>query len=118
VVLYDDRTAGEPVDVTIDGVADDGGALDGGKDNVLLSVENVLGGAGEDTLTGSAAPNALTGGGGADNLHGLAGNDTIRADGDGFDDTITCGGGTTDHVFADPTDTFPVAGPDACELVN
>jgi serralysin len=85
---------------------------------VLPSVENVLGGAGADTLNGSAARNALTGGAGADELHGLAGNDTIRANGDGFDDTITCGAGSSDHVFADPTDVFPSAGPDGCELIN
>jgi Ca2+-binding RTX toxin-like protein len=73
---------------------------------------------GADSLRGGPGDDALTGGGRADDLHGLAGNDTIRANGDGFDDTITCGAGSEDHVFADPTDTFPAVGPDACELVN
>jgi Ca2+-binding RTX toxin-like protein len=116
--LYSARGAGGPVDVSLDGVANDGGAADGGgQDNVLANVENVVGGSGADTLTGSAVRNALTGGQGADEIHGLAGNDVIRANGDGSVDTITCGQGS-DHVFADPTDIFPVAGPDACEVVN
>ena len=33
-------------------------------------------------------------------------------------DTITCGEGPNDRVFADPTDSFPAAGTDACERVN
>ena len=60
----------------------------------------------------------LTGNGGEDELHGLAGNDELRASGDGFDDTVNCGSGTRDHVFADATDSFPAAGPDACEVVH
>ena len=42
--------------MTLDGVADDGGALDGFADNLLASVESVVGGAGADNLTGNAAP--------------------------------------------------------------
>jgi hypothetical protein len=116
--LYDDRGAEESVEISLDGVANDGGVLDDGQDNVLPNVENVVGGGGADTLTGSTVRNALTGGGGADEIHGLAGNDVIRANGDGSIDTITCGAGVRDHVFADQTDVFPVAGPDACERVN
>jgi Glucose / Sorbosone dehydrogenase/RTX calcium-binding nonapeptide repeat (4 copies) len=118
VVLYKSRGPAQPVDVSLDGVAGDGGALDAGADNVLPSVENVQGGAGADTLTGNAAPNALTGGPGADELHGLAGNDEIRAQDRGTADMITCGQGSGDHVFADANDVFPATGPDACELVN
>ena len=115
---YASRTAAEPVTVTLDDVADDGGALDGFADNLLASVESIVGGAGDDSLTGSAVTNVLTGNGGEDELHGLAGNDELRASGDGFDDMIACGSGTRDHVFADPTDSFPAAGPDACEVVH
>ena len=119
VVRYETRSASEPVNVSIDGAANDGGALDGGaKDNVRTSVENVRGGAGDDSITGSAAGNVLTGNAGIDQLHGLAGNDELRASGDGFDDTITCGPGPKDDVFADLTDSFPAAGPDACEIVH
>ena len=38
--------------------------------------ENLIGGAGSDTLTGNASANVLTGGGGNDVLDGAAGNDT------------------------------------------
>ena len=82
------------------------------------SVENVKGGAGDDSLTGSDDQNRLTGGAGADELHGLGANDTIQAEDGGVVDTITCGAGPTDRLFADPADIFPAAGPDACELVS
>jgi Ca2+-binding RTX toxin-like protein len=119
VVRYATRGPSEPVNVSMDGVANDGGALDdGAEDNVTTSVENVRGGAGDDTITGSAAANALTGNGGVDQLSGLAANDELYASGDGFDDTATCGPGPKDRVFADPTDSFPIGGPDACEIVH
>jgi Ca2+-binding RTX toxin-like protein len=119
VVRYATRGASQPVNVSPDGVANDGGALDdGAKDNVRTSVENVHGGAGDDFITGSAGANALIGNGGVDQLIGLAGNDELRASGDGFDDTATCGPGAKDRVFADPTDSFPIDGPDACEIVH
>jgi Ca2+-binding RTX toxin-like protein len=117
VARYESRTAAQPVTVTLDGVADDGGAVDGFADD-LLDVESVVGGAGDDSLTGNGVTNVLTGNGGEDELHGLAGNDELRASGDGFDDAITCGAGAGDRLFADATDSFPVVGPDACEVVN
>jgi len=117
VVRYEARGAGQPVTVTLDEVADDGGAVDGFADDPR-AVESVVGGAGDDSITGNAETNVLTGNGGVDELHGLAGNDQLHASGDGIDDTITCGAGARDAVFADPTDTFPVAGPDACEVVH
>ena len=121
-VSYEQRGAAEPVTVDA-GVADgnDGGAADGGpndRDTVRASVENVKGGAGADSIAGSDGQNKLTGGPGADELHGLGGNDTIQAADGGVVDTITCGAGPADHLFADPADIFPVAGPDACEDVD
>ncbi|HEV8516731.1 MAG TPA: calcium-binding protein, partial [Candidatus Limnocylindrales bacterium] len=71
-VDYGGRTANLTVD--IDGVADDGAA--GETDNVRTTVENIVGGSGIDTLTGSTVDNTLAGGAGADVLIGLAGNDT------------------------------------------
>jgi glucose/arabinose dehydrogenase len=115
---YGGRTAAQPVLVSLDGVADDGGAVDGGGDNVLPSTENLIGGAGGDTLTGNDLQNVLTGGAGPDQLHGLGANDTVQAKGDGSNDTINCGAGPKDVVFPDPGDAFPVSGPDACELVR
>ena len=51
-VTYATRTAAQPVVVDIDGVADDGGSVDGSADNVMANVENVTGGAGDDQITG------------------------------------------------------------------
>jgi len=99
-VSYEGRT--EPVAVTIDGIANDGAA--GENDNVGADVENLTGGTGADSLTGSAANNALNGGPGADTLNGSAGND-VESGGDGDDrfvqeaaangaDALNGGGGT------------------------
>ena len=74
---YAARQAGVTVD--IDGVADDGNSIDGplgARDNVNTDVENLIGGNGADTLTGSAGNNILRGDNGADVLSGLAGSDT------------------------------------------
>ncbi len=54
-------------------------------------IENLTGGAGNDTLTGNALNNTLSGGGGNDVLTGNAGNDTLNG-GDG-NDTINTNGG-------------------------
>jgi len=44
--------------------------------NAASLIENVVGGAGNDTLSGNLADNKLTGGGGSDTLDGGAGSDT------------------------------------------
>jgi Ca2+-binding RTX toxin-like protein len=108
------------VTVTLDGGANDGGAVDGPaetRDNVANEVENISGGSGDDSLTGNKADNTLIGGRGADTMSGLAGNATIRAK-DGTEDQITRGAGSADQVFHDASDTFPRTGPDACETVH
>jgi Ca2+-binding RTX toxin-like protein len=46
-------------------------------DNVCTDVENILGGAGNDKLTGNALANKMNGGAGNDELYGLAGDDTF-----------------------------------------
>jgi Ca2+-binding RTX toxin-like protein len=115
VATYTSRTAAQPVTVTVDGVADDGGALDSNDDNLLDSVENVKGGAGDDSITGNGSDNVLTGNAGEDQLHGEAGNDELRANGDGSADNITCGAGSSDVVFRDlGVDTFAAD----CEVVR
>jgi uncharacterized repeat protein (TIGR01451 family) len=80
VVDYSQRTA--DVSVSLDGVADDGAPGEGA--NVEADVENVIGGSGDDTLTGNAGPNTLDGGAGDDDLDGGLGPDTLRG-GDGED---------------------------------
>jgi Ca2+-binding RTX toxin-like protein len=78
-VSYSTRSA--PVTVTIDGVADDGGTVDGpagARDNVATDIENLLGGSGADSLAGSNAANSLDGGRGADQFSGRGGADTVN----------------------------------------
>jgi len=50
-----------------------------GEHDTMLRVENVIGGAGADTLTGNDGPNRITGGSGADTIGGGPGDDTIEA---------------------------------------
>ena len=68
--------------VSLDGVANDGRVAGRGldypeNDNVEPDVENVVGGAGDDSLSGSAGPNRLVGNGGDDMLRGGAGDDVL-----------------------------------------
>ncbi|UGS36169.1 trypsin-like serine protease [Capillimicrobium parvum] len=117
-VYYGTRTTG--VTVNLNNVADDGAAGEG--DNVLLTVENVTGGAGNDKVSGSTAANRLSGAGGNDELRGRGGNDQLfggpgsdRLYGDGDSDTLNLvdgvsgndagnGGAGTDTATADPGD--------------
>jgi Ca2+-binding RTX toxin-like protein len=82
VDTMDYSTATTPVIVSIDGAAGDGPS--GESDNVNVDIENLVGGAGSDALTGSAAGNILTGGPGDDTLRGAAGPDLLQG-GDGSD---------------------------------
>ncbi|WP_027998190.1 beta strand repeat-containing protein [Sinorhizobium arboris] len=71
---YSDKTAAiavalngsKPVTVTVGGVAED----------LIAKIENIVGGAGDDTIIGDAATNTFRGGLGADVLDGGAGSDT------------------------------------------
>ncbi|HET7502574.1 MAG TPA: calcium-binding protein [Kofleriaceae bacterium] len=76
-VSYAGRTLA--VVVSLDGIAR---GAEG--DKVMADVENVIGGAGGDTITGSASDNVLDGGDGNDTIHGGSGNDVLRG-GDGND---------------------------------
>jgi Ca2+-binding RTX toxin-like protein len=81
---YGDRSW--PVEITIDGLANDG--WPGERDNVHLDVEAVVAGSGDDRLVGSGHPEHLNGG---------AGDDVLRG-GPGID-VVACGPGTdrTEH---------------------
>ena len=96
---YASRTAAITAD--IDGTADDGESGEG--DNVATDVENLTGGTGADTLTGSSAVNRLTGGPGADIFHAR----------DGANDHLSCGS-EADTVTADPGDAADAD----CEAVD
>jgi RTX calcium-binding nonapeptide repeat (4 copies) len=97
-------------------------------DFVSSSVEEAVGGSGDDRLTGSSGPNTLIGGSGADTLDGREANDVLEGGagtdkfdgGDGDDalrsrdataDTLTCGAGK-DSIDADAVDTLAAD----CEL--
>jgi uncharacterized delta-60 repeat protein len=106
---YGDRT--DPLTVTIgSGTADDGAA--GERDDVRAGVENVSGGANNDTLVGDGVNNILrgnrgndllNGGPGADRMFGDAGDDTIHAR-DGITDLVLDGGSGFDKAQKDPSD--------------
>ena len=85
---YSARTAS--ITVTIDDVADDGET--GENDDVQVTVENVIGGTVDDSLTGSDEANVLTGGAGADTLSGGDGADTLN--GGLGNDIFDCGTST------------------------
>jgi Ca2+-binding RTX toxin-like protein len=106
-VSYAERVAG--LTITLDDQANDGES--GEQDNVKADVEDVAGGRGNDTITGSAVGNVLegragndtlTGGDGADSLDGGDGDDTLLAR-DAAQDDIDCGIGT-DSVTGDQID--------------
>jgi Ca2+-binding RTX toxin-like protein len=99
VADYSNRTA--DLDISIDGAPNDGAPAEG--DDVRSDVEDVVGGQGDDVLSGSSAVNRLAGESGDDTL-------LVR---DGVADTADCGPGT-DSVSADLLDTVT---PD-CETVD
>jgi Ca2+-binding RTX toxin-like protein len=93
-VDYSARTA--PVTASLDSVAGDGESGEG--DNDYSDIEVILGGAANDTLTGSFGNNDLYGGGGADTLRGGSGNDRLYGgagadslNGDGGNDLLDGG---------------------------
>ena len=99
---YATRTTG--VTVTLDDVANDGGV--GELDNVRSDVEDVTGGVGNDSLTGSDRPNELVGGSGNDTLNGLGGTDDI--DGGSGNDTLD--GGSDDDDLDGGLDADTIRG--------
>ncbi len=61
----------EPLTVTLGAAGGDGGASDGtARDDIKIDVEEVVGGLGNDALTGSSRANLLSGNAGADTLRG------------------------------------------------
>ena len=86
------------VNVRINNVADDGDASDGAgtRDDVRTDVENVTGGSGADTITGSVLDNSLAGGAGVDTLRGSTGTDRLIG---GTQDDVLDGGTGPDDTF-------------------
>lgn len=72
----------------------------GQESDTLISIENIIGGDGNDTIRGDDRDNMLSGGAGADRLEGRGGNDVLVLDGDDIafggagDDRFVIGLGT------------------------
>ena len=95
--------------VVMDGTTASGDTANGEADVIATDVENLIGGAGDDSLTGNALDNQIEGGAGVDTIFGLAGDDLI--DGGAGADIIDCGTGDAD-ILLDSTAPTPVS----CEL--
>ena len=108
---YDERGPSEPVTVSLATLGDDGGP---GENDALPGIENVVGGASNDTLSGDAGPNAIIGGPGVNTLDGGAGDDLVQGDNDR--DVIT-GGPGNDRLLGggddDSINAYDSAKPDA-----
>jgi len=114
VVSYAGRSVAVTVTIGNGTAFDDGQAgIANGDDRVEGDVENVTGGPGGDSLTGSDQANTLDGGAGADTLTGGDGADTLLGgteddhlkSRDAFADQDNCGAGTGDKVTYNATDT-------------
>jgi Ca2+-binding RTX toxin-like protein len=110
-VDYSGRTA--DLNVSADDIANDGEAGEG--DNVHSDVEEIIGGAGNDQLTGSPNGSILIGNGGMNTLIGLAAADVIFAGpngdliiGNGGADLLF-GGAGNDTIFAGDSTGDPLA---------
>ena len=73
----------------------------------LTTIENVIGGAGNDILTGDGLANTLVGLAGADTISGGAGNDTLI--GGAGNDTLTGGAGTNIMLGGAGNDIYVVS---------
>lgn len=112
----------KPVNVTLDGAANDGSVDDlnpdsGQGDSVGDDVENIIGGKGDDVLAGSSPnPAANPPQTGDNHIEGGPGNDLIQGDGgndilDGQDgNDILQGGAGTDQLHGGPGDDTLVGG--------
>jgi Ca2+-binding RTX toxin-like protein len=90
---------GDGVSANLDDQANDGAA---GENDRLIGFESLIGGEGNDFLTGSPAANALTGGGGNDVLDGADGPDALA--GEGGNDQLTGGSGVDGYSGGDGDD--------------
>jgi Ca2+-binding RTX toxin-like protein len=108
---YDERSAAEPVNVTLATLGGDGAA---GENDSLVSIENLIGGASNDTLIGDAGPNSINGGSGVNTLEGGAGDDQVVG---GPDRDVITGGPGNDGLYGngddDSINAFDTNKPDA-----
>lgn len=94
--IYTDQTA--DLTLYLDGTPGSGGAAQG---DVLIDVENISGGSGNDTIYGNEASNVLHGYAGSDQLSGGDGDDVLQ--GWGGADLIDGGNGSDRAIYSDVT---------------
>jgi Ca2+-binding RTX toxin-like protein len=82
-------------------------ASSGTERDSVMNFRHVVGGAGQDTLTGNGADNDLSGGDGNDSLSGLAGADTLRG---GAGNDILLGGEGNDSLLGEAGDDTLMGG--------
>ena len=102
LVLYDHDTTG--VTVNLETGTGSGGEAEG---DTFDNIENVLGGHGDDTITGDSNNNVLWGRDGMDVINGGAGDDVLY--GDGGNDTLS-GGAGNDTLFGGDGDDILTSG--------
>ncbi|HWI07565.1 MAG TPA: MopE-related protein [Solirubrobacteraceae bacterium] len=71
---YDERTASEPLTISLATPGDDGAP---GENDALVAIEDVIGGASNDVLSGDDGPNTIIGGAGLNTIFGAGGNDVL-----------------------------------------
>ncbi len=91
-----------PVNVSLDGVANDGAA--GENDNAQADFEDLSSGGGDDTLTGNDSENEINGGSGNDTINGLGNDDNLS--GSAGNDTVNGGTGQDSVSGSDGNDTL------------
>jgi Ca2+-binding RTX toxin-like protein len=92
-----------------------GQGVDIGTD-ALIDIENVTGGAGNDSITGDSDANILTGAGGNDTLNGGANDDTL--DGGAGIDTAVFSGPRSAYAVTRSGNTLTVSGPDGLDTLT
>ena len=95
---YQDASSGVTVNLSVTAAQAVGGGM--GSDT-LVSIENLIGSAFNDTLTGGSGSNVFDGGAGDDTLNGGSGNDIL--DGGAGNDTLTGGTGSDTATYQDAT---------------
>ena len=96
-VSYESAAAPVTVDLALTDPQVTGGA---GADEFFEPFENLIGGAGADSLRGTVGPNVIEGRAGPDRILALEGDDTVLVR-DGSPDTVDCGPGN-DRAEVDP----------------
>ncbi len=98
-VDFRDKT--QPVVLTLNGANVATATVNGVAEDQVRNFEGIMGGSGDDTLTGDVLRNTLTGGLGTDALSGGAGDDSLT--GGGGADTLDGGANLDTAVYSDKT---------------